>query len=93
MNIGSTIKSYRKKIGLTQEQVAAAVGVSKPAVSKWEMALNHLSHNALLLHRYDEALDAAKQLPQEKVETEILLATIYFHRGDYKQLCYSLRRW
>lgn len=204
MNIGSTIKSYRKKIGLTQEQVAAAVGVSKPAVSKWEscnaypditllaplarlfgttvdnlleynmylseeqiqaiitkfenslstlgwdkaisyaesqlhqypnvyglkisiavsyfqnailssdiafqekaiprsfellqqvircnehehkeMALNHLSHNALLLHRYDEALDAAKQLPQEKVETEILLATIYFHRGDY-DLC------
>lgn len=204
MNIGNTIKNYRKKCGLTQEQVASAVGVSKPAVSKWEscnaypditllaplarlfgttvdslleynmylsedqisdisatfekilsisgwtdavsyaesqlhqypnvcglkislaqsffqsatlssdiafqkkaiprsfellqmaaksneqaykeLALNNLANNALLMHRYDEALDAAKQLPQEKIETEILLATIYFHSGGY-DLC------
>lgn len=204
MNIGNTIKNYRKKCGLTQEQVAIAVGVSKPAVSKWESnnaypditllaplsrlfgttvdslleynmflneeqineitvkfentlslsgwdkainyaesqlhqypnvyglkvsiaqsyfqfavltsdnlfqekaisrsfellrqvtecnehehketALTILANNALLMHHYDEALNAAKQLPQEKVETEILLATIYFHSGDY-ELC------
>lgn len=201
MNIGNTIKNYRKKCGLTQEQVAIAVGVSKPAVSKWEScnaypditllaplarlfgttvdslleynmflseeqineitvkfenaisiggwdkamtyaesqlhqypnvyglkvsiaqsyfqfalltsdtlfqekaisrsfellrqvticnerehketALTLLANNALLMHHYDEALDAAKQLPQEKIETEVLLATIYFHKGDY----------
>jgi len=42
MNIGNTIKNYRKKCGLTQEQVAVAVGVSKPAVSKWESSNAYL---------------------------------------------------
>lgn len=204
MSIGSTIRHYRKKCGLTQAQVAEAVGVSKPAVSKWEscnaypditllaplarllgttvdslleynmsltdeeiaekiakfshifsadgwkeavsyaerelhqfpnvnelktsiaqayfqfavlttdaifqneiiprsfellqqvakcgdfkekeIALTHLANNSLLTKQYGQALEAAKQLPQEKVETEILLATIYFHSGDYN-LC------
>ena len=207
MNLGRTIKSCRKKCGLTQEQVATAVGVSKPAVSKWESgsaypditllaplarlfgttvdnllaynlllseneideitsefertrstsgwdkamayaedqlhqypnvyglkvsiaqsyfqcailatdtayqekaisrsfellqqvaackeqpykeaALTLFAQNALLMGRCDEALNAAKQLPPEKVETEILLATIYFHCGEYP-LCKAL---
>lgn len=36
MSIGTKIRDLRKARGLTQEQVAAAIGVSKPAVSKWE---------------------------------------------------------
>jgi transcriptional regulator with XRE-family HTH domain len=36
INIGNTISELRKKKGLTQEQLANAVGVSTPAVSKWE---------------------------------------------------------
>ena len=36
MRIGEQIKSYRKKAGLTQEQVANYLGVSTPAVNKWE---------------------------------------------------------
>lgn len=36
MNLGSNISKLRKAKGLTQEQLAAAVGVSAPAVSKWE---------------------------------------------------------
>ena len=204
MSIGITIRNYRKKCGLTQEQVAEAVGVSKPAVSKWEscnaypditllaplarlfgttvdslleynislteeeidrkiaefshilstdgwesavsysesqlhqfpnvnelkvsiaqayfqfavlssdttfqdeviprsfellqqvakcgdaqvkeIALTHIANNSLLMKQYEQALEAAKQLPQEKVETEILLATIYFHSGEHN-LC------
>ncbi len=36
IQIGTTIASLRKQKGLTQEQLANAVGVSTPAVSKWE---------------------------------------------------------
>lgn len=36
MKIGSKITELRKKKGMTQEQLAAALGVSAPAVSKWE---------------------------------------------------------
>lgn len=36
MNIGSVIKKYRKDIGLTQEEVANRLGVTTPAVNKWE---------------------------------------------------------
>lgn len=36
MKIGEQIKNYRKNAGLTQEQVANYLGVSTPAVNKWE---------------------------------------------------------
>lgn len=35
-NIGAVILDLRRKLGMTQEQLAEAVGVSTPAVSKWE---------------------------------------------------------
>lgn len=37
-NIGNVICERRRKLGMTQEQLAEAVGVSTPAVSKWETA-------------------------------------------------------
>ncbi len=36
MTIGTVIKKYRKNKGLTQEQMAARLGVTAPAVNKWE---------------------------------------------------------
>lgn len=36
MKIGKNIRQYRKQYGLTQEQLAEAVGVTVGAVSKWE---------------------------------------------------------
>lgn len=36
LKIGRKIAELRKKKGMTQEQLAAALGVSAPAVSKWE---------------------------------------------------------
>lgn len=36
IDIGSTIAQLRRKGNITQEQLAMAVGVSAPAVSKWE---------------------------------------------------------
>lgn len=36
MDIGNVIKKYRKVIGLTQEEMANRLGVTTPAVNKWE---------------------------------------------------------
>ncbi len=36
MAIGDVIKKYRKKKGMTQEEMAACLGVTAPAVNKWE---------------------------------------------------------
>lgn len=36
MNIGSVIKKYRKEAGYTQEEMANRLGVTTPAVNKWE---------------------------------------------------------
>lgn len=36
MNVSDRIQALRKSRGITQEQLADAVGVSRQAVSKWE---------------------------------------------------------
>lgn len=38
--IGAKIQEYRKKQGLSQEEFAAKVGVTRQAVSKWETGLS-----------------------------------------------------
>lgn len=37
MKLNETILSYRKRMGLSQEELAARLGVSRQAVSKWEL--------------------------------------------------------
>ena len=41
MRLGEQIKVYRKNAGLTQEQIANVLGVSTPAVNKWEIGNHH----------------------------------------------------
>lgn len=41
MKLNEQIREYRKKAGLTQEQVAKHLGVSTPAVNKWESGSNY----------------------------------------------------
>lgn len=36
MEIGSVIRKYRKEAWLTQEEMANRLGVTAPAVNKWE---------------------------------------------------------
>ena len=36
MAIGDVIRKYRKNLGLTQTEMAARLGVTTPAVNKWE---------------------------------------------------------
>ena len=40
MKLNEQIREHRKKIGLTQEQVAGYLGVSAPAVNKWESGVS-----------------------------------------------------
>lgn len=41
MNISDTIRTYRKELGMTQEQMANQLGVSAPAVNKWENGISY----------------------------------------------------
>ena len=55
MNIGSVIKKYRKEAGYTQAEMANRLGVTTPAVNKWENGnskpdIELLSPIARLLH-------------------------------------------
>lgn len=40
-NIGGNIAALRRAKGLTQEQLADMLGISAPAVSKWETGVSH----------------------------------------------------
>ena len=37
MSLGSNISDARKRSGLSQEEVAAKLGVSRQTISKWEL--------------------------------------------------------
>lgn len=39
--LSEKIRKRRKELGLTQEQVASSLGVSSPAVNKWERGVSH----------------------------------------------------
>ena len=40
MNLGGTILRKRTELGLSQEKLAEQVGVSRQAVSKWEVGIS-----------------------------------------------------
>ncbi len=40
INIGKIIASCRRSEGITQEELAEYLGVTKAAVSKWELGIN-----------------------------------------------------
>lgn len=71
--IGDIILTLRKKRGLTQEQLAAKVGVSAGAVSKWETGGS--SPDIFLLNPLSRALDTTpdellafrRELPEEEL--------------------------
>ena len=41
MKLNDIIRTRRQALGLTQEQLARQLGVSAPAVNKWERNLNY----------------------------------------------------
>ena len=41
MNIADRIKILRKRRGISQEELADKMGVSRQAISKWESGVSH----------------------------------------------------
>lgn len=41
MNLGEVIRTYRKEKQMTQEEMAGYLGVTAPAVNKWEKGVSH----------------------------------------------------
>lgn len=73
MQIGKVIRTYRKKRGLTQEEMANRLGVTTPAVNKWENGVSQpdiqlLSPIARLLRiSLDELLSFHEELSVDEI--------------------------
>ena len=73
MNIAEVIRKYRKEAGLTQEEMANRLGVTTPAVNKWENGNSNpdielLAPIARLLHI---SLDTLMSFHEELAASEI----------------------
>lgn len=81
VNIGRVIARERRRAGVTQEELAGRLGVSKAAVSKWELGLS--LPDVVLLPRIaahfslslDELFDYRAELAEE--ESAALYAEVY----------------
>lgn len=72
MNIGNTIAALRREKKLTQEQLADMLGVSAPAVSKWETGSSYPDITLLcpLARALDTTVDALLQFEPQLSEKE-----------------------
>lgn len=73
MDIGKKIRKYRKAAGLTQEQVAGYLGVSAPAVNKWERGSNYPDISVLpaLARLFHTDLNELLSFREELTELEV----------------------
>ena len=75
MEIGKVVKENRKRLGYTQEQLASYLGISAPAVNKWEKGASYpditlLAPIARLFDiNIDTLLSFSKKISNEEVET------------------------
>ena len=90
MNIGATIVNLRREKGVTQEQLARAVGVSKPAVSKWETGQSCPDIQLLApIARYfgvtiDALLSFTRALPREEADRLVTEIPGIFERDGFR---------
>lgn len=70
MKLGEKILSYRKKLGLSQEELGAKVGVSRQTVSKWEIGqtIPELEKMILLAKEFATTID---DLVKDETENEL----------------------
>ncbi len=73
MNIGNKIKTLRKARGITQEQLANAIGISFQAVSKWEnnIALPDITLVPALANYFGVSMDELFDFSLAEKEEEI----------------------
>ena len=73
MNIGSKIKELRKARGITQEQLAASIGISFQAVSKWEngIALPDIALAPKLAAYFSVSMDELFDFNLKQIEADV----------------------
>lgn len=92
MKIGKTIRKYRKEKGLTQEEMATRLGVTAPAVNKWENDNSYpdialLAPIARLLNiSLDTLFSFQDDLTQEEINDIVLEAENRFKTQDYAEV-------
>ena len=84
MTIGESIRHHRKRLGLTQLELAERVGVSVQAISKWEMntGLPDISMAVPLARALGTTTDELLQFGQRRKEMEQLWTETLRHYGD-----------
>lgn len=73
MQIGQVIRTYRKKKNMTQEEMAARLGVSAPAVNKWENgnSMPDIMLLAPIARLLDVSLDTLLAFQEELTDREV----------------------
>lgn len=73
MKIGEIIKTRRKELGLTQEQIAGFLGVTAPAVHKWEKGISYPDISTLpaLARLLKADMNTLFSFEEELTETEV----------------------
>ncbi len=91
LNMGTKIASLRRERGMTQEQLAAALGVSAPAVSKWETDNSYPDITLLcplaraLGTDVDNLLTFEEELSQEKLGQYMVEIIEMIRQGEMSQ--------
>ena len=97
MAIGDVIKKYRRNKGMTQEAMAARLGVTAPAVNKWERG-NALPDVALLAPiarllgiTTDELLSFKEELTDEEINQYLSKIQKDLERKDFHDVFLSVK--
>lgn len=91
MNIGQIIRKYRKEAGITQEEMAKRLGVSTPAVNKWENGNSNpdielLAPIARLLHiSLDTLLSFREELTSSEIEEIIRELDVMLESEEFEK--------
>lgn len=92
MQIGKTIRKYRKERNMTQEEMARRLGVTTPAVNKWEKENSYpditlLAPIARLLHiSLDTLLSFQEELTAEEINRIIRETDLMFKTSSYAEV-------
>ena len=98
MTIGNVIKKYRKSKGMTQEEMASRLGVTAPAVNKWEKG-SSLPDVALLAPiarllgiTTDELLSFRDELTDEEINQYLSQLQKDLERKDFHDVFLSVKK-
>lgn len=75
MNLGNSLFQARKKSGLSQEEVAEKLGVSRQTISKWELdeTLPDIRQSKLLANLYNTTLDELIEFDMDVKEIQDII--------------------